>query len=85
MSKIGPAPRLKGEDFQVFAQSHTGFMSTFYIVEHVATPTDCSRITDLDVMMVDGQAYLFASTHYDGTLTNWAISQSGLTLVGTTA
>jgi hypothetical protein len=36
-------------------------------------------------MMVDGQAYLFASTHYDGTLTNWAISQSGLTLVGTTA
>jgi hypothetical protein len=60
-------------------------MSTFYIVEHVATTTDCSNITDLDVMMVDGQAYLFASTHYDGTLTNWAISQSGLTLVGTTA
>ena len=60
-------------------------MSTFCIVEHVATTTDYSNITDLDVMMVDEQAYLFASTQYDGTLTNWAISQSSLTLVGTTA
>ncbi len=50
-------------------------MSTFYIVEHVATTTDCSNITDLDVMMVDGQAYLFARTHYDGTLTFYPLTE----------
>ena len=60
-------------------------MSTFYLVEHVATTTEYSNITDLEVMMVEGEARLFASTLYDGTLTSWALTQTGLTLTDTFA
>ena len=58
-------------------------MPQFYLVSHVATTTDYSNITDLEVVMVAGQVRLFASTLYDGTLTSWALSGTGLTLVDT--
>ena len=58
-------------------------MPQFYLVSHVATTTDYSNITDLEVMMVAGQVRLFVSTLYDGTLTSWALSGTGLTLVDT--
>lgn len=58
-------------------------MSQFYFVSQVATTIEYSNITDLEVMMVDGQAFLLASTLYDGTLTSWALSGTGMTLVDT--
>ena len=58
-------------------------MPQFYLVSQIATTTDYSNITDLEVMMVGGQARLFASTLYDGTLTSWNLGGAGLTLVDT--
>ena len=49
----------------------------------VATTTEYSNITDLEVMVVDGQACLYASTRYDGTLTSWALDETGMTLLDT--
>lgn len=58
-------------------------MSTFYLVDHIATTTEYSHITDLEVMMVDGEARLFASTLYDGALTSWRLTPTGLALTDT--
>jgi len=58
-------------------------MPQFYLVSHVATTTDYSNITDLEVVMVAGQVRLFASTLYDGTLTSWALSGTGFNSAGT--
>ena len=55
-------------------------MSTFYLVDQVTTTTEYSHITDLEVMMVDGQARLFASTHFDGALTSWTLTPTGVVL-----
>ena len=60
-------------------------MPQFYLVSRVATTTDYSNITDLEVMMVGGQARLFSSTLYDGALTSWALSGTGMTLVDAVA
>lgn len=46
-------------------------MSTFYLVDQAAMVIDYSHIWDLGVMMIDGQARLFASTFFDGTLISW--------------
>lgn len=58
-------------------------MPSFYLVDYVATTTEHSHITDLEVIMVDGEARLFASTRYDGDLTSWTLTQAGLSLADT--
>ena len=39
-----------------------------------ATDLDYSHITDLDIHVVGGQSYLYASTRYDGHVSSWNIS-----------
>ena len=39
-----------------------------------------SRITDLDVVIIDGTAHLFSATRYDGVLRHWQLSETGLGL-----
>lgn len=60
-------------------------MSSISIVSHVTDPGDVthSRITDLLVRDVDGQAQLYSSTRHDGVLRHWNI-ESGVLMIGQT-
>ncbi len=66
---------------EVTAMGRGPFMSNLSFVTYVAPAGDAgfSRITDLALVDVDGTAYLYSATRYDGILRQWGISSGTLT------
>ena len=58
-------------------------MNSFYFVDFVGTSANYSLISDLEVIQIDGALSVFATTHYDGSLTRWSVGADGLSLTGT--
>ncbi len=60
-------------------------MSSFYLVSYVASELDPehSRITDLDIVDIDGMAHLLSTTRFDGVLNSWNIDSGVLSLNST--
>lgn len=56
-------------------------MSLIDFVTYLTTAEDLdhSRITDLDIVTINGTAYLFSATRYDGVLESWEIADGTLT------
>lgn len=62
-------------------------MPSLILTHHAARATDIewSHISQLDTVMIDGTAVLFATTRYDGELTSWTIDSGVMTLRDTQA
>lgn len=60
-------------------------MFHFFVVNYAPTTINYSHIMDLEMVMIEGDLQVLASTNYDGSLTHWALTSSGLIIDGTSA
>ena len=60
-------------------------MFHFFLVNYAPTTINYSHIMDLEMVMIEGDLQVLASTNYDGSLTHWALTSSGLITDGTSA
>ena len=58
-------------------------MSRFYLVDYMPTSVDHSLVGDLDVVMMDGDLHVLATTNYDGSLTRWTVTSDTMILNST--
>jgi serralysin len=60
-------------------------MPTLDFIAYTTVPVDLerSRITDMDIMTIDGTDFLVSTTRFDGVLSSWSLENGTLTLTDT--